>query len=135
MIALALRSRPPASLERYRVWFYAAAFYNLCWGSVVTVAANSLAWQVVGMFVLVYAPAYWWVARQPERHAHLVAIALLGKILGPLGLLASVAIGRASPNLAWVIVTNDVIWWPAFALYLREAAQLRGGWREFLAGA
>ncbi len=122
-------------LQRYRRWFYAAALYNLCWGSVVMVDASSLAWQVVGMFVLVYAPAYWWIARYPERHAHLAAIALLGKVLGPFGLLVSIAIGRASPSLAWIVLTNDLLWWPAFGSYLRGAARAHGGWRLFLSGA
>jgi len=26
------------------------------------------------------------------------------------------------------------VWWPAFALYLRAAARLRGGWSALLAG-
>jgi hypothetical protein len=40
-------------------------------------------WQVVGMLILVYAPAYWWVARRPSQHRHLVVIGLLGEVLGP----------------------------------------------------
>src|SRR5437868_7081511 len=82
-------------LARYRPWFYAAAIYNLVWWSAVVLFPNLLfqvlgmapptyapLWQVVGMFVLVFAPAYWWAARRPARHAHLIAIGLLGKLLG-----------------------------------------------------
>ena len=55
-------------LARYRPWFYAAAMYNLVWGAAVILqpswlfealeieAPNYLPlWQVVGMFVLVFA--------------------------------------------------------------------------------
>ena len=56
-------------LVRYRKWFYAAALYNLVWGSINVLfpyllfdllgmvrPAYLALWQVVGMFVLVYAP-------------------------------------------------------------------------------
>jgi hypothetical protein len=33
-----------------------------------------------------------------------------------------------------IIMTNDLIWWPAFGAYLRVAARLHGGWRSFLLG-
>jgi hypothetical protein len=85
------------TLARYRPWFYAAALYNLAWGGVNILfpyfffdligmsRPNFIPiWQVVGMFVLVYAPAYWWSARQPARHRHLIVIGLLGKLLGRL---------------------------------------------------
>ena len=135
---------PP--LARFRPWLYAAAAYNLAWGSVVVVApglfagllgraaASAVLWQVVGMLVLVYAPGYWWAARRPDRHAHLVAVGLLGKLLGPLGFLCAAATGALPVAFGLVIVANDVVWWPAFALYLRAAARLRGGWSALLAG-
>jgi small multidrug resistance pump len=148
----ALRSSLPcgtddAALARYRPWFYAAALYNLVWGG-----ANILfpqlffalvgmpppnyppLWQVVGMFVLVYAPAYWWAARYPARHRHLIVIGLLGKLLGPLGFVWSVAGGSLPLGFGWTLLTNDLFWWPAFVLYLRDAAHLSGGWVALLAG-
>jgi small multidrug resistance pump len=135
---------PP--LARFRPWLYAAAAYNLAWGSVVVVApglfagllghaaASAVLWQVVGMLVLVYAPGYWWAARRPDRHPHLVALGMLGKLLGPLGFLGAAATGALPVAFGLVILTNDVIWWPAFALYLSAAARLRGGWAALLAG-
>jgi hypothetical protein len=78
-------------LDGYRPWFYAAAVYNLAWGGSTIVfpetwfellgaASNGslVFWQLVGMFVLVFAPGYWWAARAPERHAHLILVGLLG---------------------------------------------------------
>ena len=68
-------------LQRYRGWFYAAAVYNFGWGTLVILFPRLLfdllrieppnylpLWQVVGMFVLVYAPAYFWAARFPDRY-------------------------------------------------------------------
>ncbi len=139
--------RDAHSLRRYRPWFYAAAAYNLVWGSLVVlfpallfrvlgVEAPSVLplWQVVGMFVLVYAPAYWWAGRLPERHVHLVLIGLLGKLLGPLGFAWAAASGQLPLAFGWTIVTNDLIWWPAFGMYVRDAARDAGGWAVLLRG-
>ena len=92
------------------------------------------AWRVVGMLVLVYAPAYWWAARRPSQHAHLIAIATLGKMLGPLGFAWAAASGALPLRFGVTIVTNDLIWLPAFVAYLRLAS--RGeGLRDFLLAA
>lgn len=131
----------------YRPWFYAAAAYNFAWGA-VNIAAPGLffdvigaeepnylpIWQVVGMFVLVYAPAYWWAARRPARHRHLVAIGLLGKLLGPIGFVWAVANDDLPQAFGWTIITNDLIWWPAFGLYMRDVFRRCGGLRAFLSG-
>lgn len=134
-------------LAAYRPWLFAAAAYNLVWGSVnilfpslyfdlIGIEPPNYAgiWQVVGMFVLVYAPAYWWAGRYPARHRHLVLIGLLGKLFGPIGFVWSVATDDLPTAFGWTIITNDLIWWPAFTLYLRDAARLCGGWRALLMG-
>jgi small multidrug resistance pump len=134
-------------LLRYRPWFYAAAVYNLVWGAINTLFPRFLfeligmtvpnylpLWQVVGMLVLVYAPAYWWVARYPERHRHLVLIGLLGKVLGPVGFAWSLLGGQLPLAFGLTILTNDLIWWPAFGMYLRDAARQSGGWAALLSG-
>jgi len=86
------------------------------------------------MFVLVYAPAYWWAGRQPARHRHLVLIGLLGKLSAPIGFVWAVANDDLPAAFGWTIITNDLIWWPAFALYLRDAERLCGGWRALMTG-
>lgn len=91
-------------------------------------------WQVVGMFVLVYAPAYWWVGRFPARHRHLIVIGLLGKLLGPAGFAWSAAGGHLPLAFGLTILTNDLIWWPAFLLFLRDVARQHGGWAALLQG-
>ena len=137
----------PDPLARYRPWFYAAALYNLVWGIVaILFPARFFAlidmpgpnypalWQVVGMFVMVYAPAYWWVGRFPTRHRHLILIGLAGKVFGPIGFAWSAATGQLPLAFGLTILTNDLIWWPAFALFLRDAARVSGGWARLLSG-
>ncbi len=134
-------------LARYRPWFYAAALYNFLWGSVNVLfpalifdllrmprVNYPVFWQLVGMFVLVYAPAYFWAARYPERHPHLIAIGLLGKILGPIGFVWSIITGQLPLAFGWIILTNDLIWWLPFGLYLRDASRERGGFGALMRG-
>ena len=101
-----------AALARYRPWLYAAAIYNLVWGATTVVFPEFFfrlvgmpspthlpLWQVLGMYVLVFAPGYWWAARYPERHSHLVLIGLLGKTLGPIGFVWAVLKCQPAPLL------------------------------------
>ena len=97
----------------------AAAAYNLVWGGGVVLLAGDVAGQCVGMMVLCYAPGYWLASRRPLPE--LVAVGLLGKVLGPVGFAWALATGRLPASFALVIVANDVVWWPSFVRYLREA--------------
>jgi hypothetical protein len=135
----------PHQLRRYAVWFYAAALYNLAWGTLVVAYPEPVAelaetsgetvfLRVVGLFVLVYAPAYWWVARRPERYPQLVVIAVLGKVFGAAGFAAALLAGVLPGRFVAVIALNDLVWLPAFLLYLTAAARAAGGWRMLLAG-
>ena len=134
-----LSDLPPApalvAARRVRPWLLAAALYNLAWGSAVALAGPSVAWRCVGMLVLVWAPAYWWAGRDPLRHAHVVALGLLGKVLGPLGFVVCAATGALPLSFGFVVLANDVIWWPAFARFVRAAARAAGGWAPFVGGA
>jgi hypothetical protein len=91
-------------------------------------------WQCVGMFVLVYAPAYYWVARRPARHPQLVLIGLLGKVFGPIGFVFAATSGDLPASFGWTLITNDAVWWVPFGLYLRDAASRCGGWGAILRG-
>ena len=135
------------SLDRYRPWFYAAAAYNLAWGGSAILWPSLFfrllpmpppeavaMWQALGMMVLVYAPAYWWLARDPVRHRHLALVALLGKILGPVGFVWALATHALPIGFGVIIATNDLLWWPAFFAFVVDAAHLSGGWRTLLAG-
>jgi len=135
------------TLVRFRPWLYAAALYNLLWGALTIFFPDALfrllhlplpsyppLWQVVGMFVLVYAPGYAWAARRPSRHGHLILLGMLGKVLGPMGFLWAAITGQLPWRFGLVILTNDLLWWPAFTGYLQAAARAHGGWKAFLRG-
>lgn len=91
-------------------------------------------WQVVGTFVAVYAPVYWWMGRHPGRFRHFIIIAILGKTFRPVGFLFSLWSGQLPLAFAWTLLTNDLIWWPAFWLYLRRVTQLYGGIKALVLG-
>ena len=134
------------TLGRFRPWLYAAALYNLAWGCTAVFAprllvslaglpaASGVLVQGLGLLVLVYAPGFVWAARHPSRHGHLVAIALLGKSLGVVGFLWAAGRGTLAPAFGLSVASNDLVWLPAFALFLRALAHSSGGWRRLLAG-
>ena len=111
----------------YRVWFYAAAVYNVAWGATVIafpVPLSRLAGlegaaviplvQVIGMMVGVYAIGYYLLASEPLRYARLIWIALAGKTLGPAGFVYYAIAGLLPWKFGWICVFNDIIWWPVF---------------------
>jgi len=75
-------------------------------------------WQCVGMIVGIYGIGYLIAALNPFRHWPIVAVGLMGKVIGPVGMWWSVARGDLPASLAWICVTNDVIWWVPFAAIL-----------------
>ena len=126
-------------VKKYSKWFYAAAIYNLIWGIIVILWPNFLfdlfgipqptdmtLWQVVGMLVMVYAPAYWWTAQNPEGNYQFIMVGLLGKLCGPIGFVWAVGQGQLPLSFGWIILFNDLIWWPAFISYLHTVWQLHG---------
>jgi hypothetical protein len=134
--------------QTHVMWLKAAAAYNVAWGVAnvawprrvlralgVSTSEPPVAWQTVGMMVAAYAPAYWWASRDPRLRAHLTAVGLTGKLLGPLGFAWAVKTRRLPPRFGLTIVTNDLVWWPAFAAIVRDGARDAGGWRAFLTGS
>jgi hypothetical protein len=113
----------------------AAGFYNIVWGAIVIFAPNlffDLAgmarpnypelWQCIGMIVGVYGVGYWIASGDPVRHWPIVLVGLLGKVLGPLGMVKALWEGRFPVSFAWINITNDLIWWLPFGLILVHAA-------------
>jgi small multidrug resistance pump len=111
----------------YRHWFMAAAVYNLLWGAMVSIwpllpfrllgipdPNYPALFACIGMMVLVYAPGYYLVARDPDRYAAFAWIGLAGKTLGPLGFLIAAINGDLPWRFGLVLLTNDLIWWPVF---------------------
>ena len=112
----------------------AAAVYNMLWGAFVVLFPHAIfdwcgmkrpdypqIWQCVGMIVGVYGVAYGAAALDPLRHWPVVLAGLLGKVLGPLGMVQALWTGALPPAFALNCLTNDVIWWVPFALILRQA--------------
>lgn len=108
--------------------------YNIAWGFYVAIDSQWLfrfariplqnhpqIFACLGMVVGLYGLVYWEIARVPERGWPLAAIGMLGKILGPIGL-AQLILSGQWPPATWVLcLTNDIIWWVPFALYLYDA--------------
>lgn len=117
-------------------WLVAAGLYNLLWGALTIGFPHLLfdlvriersnypeIWQCVGMIVGVYGLGYLIAASNPRAHWPIVLVGLLGKILGPIGFVASLLRGTFPPLFGLTIVTNDLIWWIPFAMILWDAAK------------
>ena len=73
--------------------------------------------MVVGLYGIIYFE----VARVPERGWLLAAVGLTGKVLGPIGLFGLIWSGAWPPETVVLSLTNDLIWWISFTLYLYDA--------------
>jgi hypothetical protein len=118
----------------HRATFIAAGIYNVTWG---LYSAYDPQWlfrfagmplqnypqifACLGMVVGVYGIMYWEVARRPERSWLIAAVGLLGKVLGPVGLLRLIWLHQWPPSTIVLSVTNDFIWWIPFTIYLYDA--------------
>jgi hypothetical protein len=74
-------------------------------------------WACLGMVIGVYGLLYWCAAWRLDAAWPIIAVGLLGKVLGPIGMMFS--IGDDWPRrLALICVYNDLIWWLPFGLFL-----------------
>jgi len=125
------RNTAPRCMSRL---LYLAAFYNIVWGMFTALFPNAQfhwigipasnypsLWQCVGMIVGVYGVGYAIAATDPYRHWPIVFVGLLGKLLGPIGLVISALRGELPWRFGYISVTNDLIWWVPFALILYHA--------------
>nr|CAA9261520.1 hypothetical protein AVDCRST_MAG63-2447 [uncultured Armatimonadetes bacterium] len=114
--------------------FCLAGVYNLLWGLYAALDPQWLfrfarmpllnhpqIFACLGMVVGLYGVLYLEVARAPERGWLIAAVGLTGKLLGPLGLAPLLWSGQWPPATIVLCLTNDLIWWVPFALYLRDA--------------
>ena len=130
----------------HRITFIVAAIYNVLWGAYTGLdpqwvcrfagmepMTHPVVFACVGMVIGVYGVIYAEVARRPERGFMLAAVGLAGKVLGPIGLAFMIATGQWPPKTVFVILTNDLVWWVPFTLYLFDSwpyyrADLMTGW-------
>lgn len=118
----------------HRRVFVLAGVYNIGWGMYSALdpqwffRASGLPrlnhpeiFACLGMVIGLYGILYLEVARVPERGWLLAAVGLAGKVLGPIGLGILIATGRWPWQALILCVTNDLVWWIPFGLYLRDA--------------
>lgn len=118
----------------HRVVFIVAGVYNIGWGLFTVVEPQWLfryarmplanypqVFACLGMVVGLYGIVYWEVARVPERGWLLAAVGLVGKVLGPIGLAQLIISGQWPPATVLLSITNDLIWWIPFSLYLYDS--------------
>ncbi len=128
----------PYRARLYRVCFGLAAVYNLAfgiWAGFWPLAFFELfelppprypgIWACLGMVVGVYGLLYAWAAWRLEAGKPLIAVGLLGKILGPIGMLVSISAGDFPARMFSLCVYNDLIWWLPFSLFLLEGTRIR----------
>lgn len=118
----------------HRVMFVAAGCYNVLWGlwtmvdpqwffrfTGLPLLNHPAIFACLGMVVGLYGVVYWEVARRPERGWLLAAVGLVGKTLGPVGMVWLIANGEWPASAVVLCLTNDLIWWIPFGLYLHDA--------------
>lgn len=117
----------------HRVTFLAAGLYNLAWGLYSALDPGWLfrwaemppprypeVFACLAMVIGLYGLLYLEVARRPEHGRLIAAVGLAGKVLGPLGWLTLHLGGRWPLESGLLILTNDLIWWLPFGLYLLD---------------
>jgi hypothetical protein len=115
----------------------AAAAYNILWGGFAVFFPSTLfetlgmerpnypeLWQCIGMIIGLYGIGYAVAAFDPLRHWPVVLVGFLGKLLGPIGLVQSAAMGRLPWRFGLVNLTNDLIWLIPFGLILWRAYRM-----------
>lgn len=126
----------------HRAVFLAAGFYNIAWGlwsvadpqwlfrfTGLPLSNQPAVFACLGMVVGLYGILYLEVARAPERGWLIAAVGLTGKLLGPIGMVWQIRTGAWPPSAFVMCLTNDLIWWIPFGVYLHD------GWRAFRRGA
>lgn len=78
-------------------------------------------WQGTGLAILLFGVGYGIASMNPLRHWAVVAVGLLGKVLGPIGMIWAVTQGDVSTSVLPMVLINDVIWWFPFVAILRNA--------------
>lgn len=127
----------------HRAAFIAAGLYNIAWGTWsvsdpqwffrftgMPLALHPAIFACLGMVIGLYGILYLDVARHPERGWMIAAVGLAGKVLGPIGMAWLVLTGAWPSSALLLCVTNDLIWWIPFALYLHDSWPARSGRRS-----
>ena len=120
----------------FRLTFALAGCYNLAFGlwsaffplhffqiAEIEPPRYPAIWACLGMVVGIYGLLYWCAAWKPDRGWAIIAVGLLGKVLGPIGMFITIG-EHWPPRLAMLNLYNDVIWWLPFGLFLVRGTTL-----------
>ena len=77
-------------------------------------------WQGTGLVIFLLGCGYGLASINPLRHYSVVAVGLMAKVLGPIGMLWSVLGGSVSENVLILIPFNDIIWWLPFGMIVTK---------------
>jgi len=126
----------------HRGLFIAAGAYNIGWAvysildpqwlfrfAAMPLGNYPAVFACLAMVIGLYGVLYLDVARRPDAGWLVVAVGLTGKVLGPIGMMWLVLSGAWAPRAMVLCVTNDVVWWIPFLLYLHDA------WPRFRMGS
>ena len=118
----------------HRIIFTLAGIYNIFWGIFVSVNPNWLfrfagmpepnypeIFACLGMVVGLYGVVYLEIARRPERGFLFALVGFAGKILGPVGAIYYVCVGKWTLAALIMNVTNDFVCLIPFAIYLYDS--------------
>lgn len=120
----------PFADRLFRIAFAAAGIYNLAFGLWAAIWPLSFfqlfaipdprypgIWACLGMVVGLYGFLYLYAAWRLEAAWPIIAVGLIGKVLGPIGM--AISINDDWPRrLGMLCVYNDLIWWLPFGLFL-----------------
>jgi hypothetical protein len=85
-------------------------------------------WACLGMVVGVYGLLYLHAAWKLETAWSIIAVGLLGKVLGPIGMVLSFS-DEWPRRMGMICIYNDLIWWLPFGLFLVRGTAF-GRWLE-----
>jgi hypothetical protein len=127
----------------HRAVFIAAGIYNIAWGlwsaldpqwlfrfSGLPPLNHPAIFSCLAMVVGLYGVLYLEVARVPENGWLIAAVGLTGKILGRIGLADLIIRGLWPASALVLCVTNDLVWWLPFGLYLVDSWPFGGAARS-----
>lgn len=122
--------------QLHRVTFLSAGAYNVIWGLVTALypiwffrfagmepPIYPEIFACLGMVIGLYGILYFRIALHLESGYWLALVGLVGKLLGPIGFAVLLFEGKWPMRSIALILTNDVIWWIPFGLYLRDVRQ------------
>lgn len=117
----------------YRTLFFLAGTYNISW-ALLTAINPQLYFRYSGMpdinhpeiyvclamVIGLYGLLYIEVALRLQRGWSIVAIGLIGKVLGPVGMIYLIVSQKWPIRAASLCLFNDLIWWIPFSMYLYD---------------